>query len=129
MPPKLSVSALVNAFEGTSSRMLRGNRPDIAARDRGRCLVVAGLFRCVGGDPSAIIKQMSSNRQRTLALPWLSGAEKLVTTRALLFPSRGVTLHDTPSPTNLPRLLSLTAGSLSPPQCSLHSPRHRRYYA
>lgn len=31
-PPKLSVSAMVNAFKGTSSRRLRQERPDIAAR-------------------------------------------------------------------------------------------------
>lgn len=31
-PPKLSVSALVNMFKGTSSRMLRRERPDIAQR-------------------------------------------------------------------------------------------------
>lgn len=31
-PPKLSVSVLVNALKGTSSRLLRKDRPDIAAR-------------------------------------------------------------------------------------------------
>ena len=31
-PPKLSVSVLVNALKGTSSRMLRKERPDIAHR-------------------------------------------------------------------------------------------------
>ena len=31
-PPKLSVSVLVNAFKGTSSRRLRQARPDIAAK-------------------------------------------------------------------------------------------------
>ena len=31
-PPKLSVSALANAFKGTSSRRLRQVRPDIAAK-------------------------------------------------------------------------------------------------
>jgi putative transposase len=31
-PPKLSVSAMVNAFKGTSSRRLRQERPDIAAK-------------------------------------------------------------------------------------------------
>lgn len=31
-PPKLSVSALVNAIKGTSSRLLRKARPDIAQR-------------------------------------------------------------------------------------------------
>jgi putative transposase len=31
-PPKLSVSGLVNAFKGTSSRLLREQRPDLARR-------------------------------------------------------------------------------------------------
>lgn len=31
-PPKLSVSVLVNALKGTASRLLRRDRPDIAAR-------------------------------------------------------------------------------------------------
>jgi putative transposase len=31
-PPKLSISVLVNAFKGTSSRRLRQARPDIAAK-------------------------------------------------------------------------------------------------
>lgn len=31
-PPKLSVSVMVNALKGTSSRLLRRDRPDIAAR-------------------------------------------------------------------------------------------------
>lgn len=31
-PPKLSVSVLVNALKSTSSRLLRRDRPDIAAR-------------------------------------------------------------------------------------------------
>ena len=31
-PPKLSVSGLVNALKGTSSRLLRNERPDIADR-------------------------------------------------------------------------------------------------
>src|SRR3954447_2825476 len=31
-PPKLSVSALVNALKGTSSRLLRKARPDLARR-------------------------------------------------------------------------------------------------
>ena len=31
-PPKLSVSVLVNALKGTSSRLLRRDRPDIAER-------------------------------------------------------------------------------------------------
>jgi putative transposase len=31
-PPKLSISGLVNSLKGTSSRMLRKQRPDIASR-------------------------------------------------------------------------------------------------
>lgn len=31
-PPKVSVSGLVNALKGTSSRLLRKERPDIAGR-------------------------------------------------------------------------------------------------
>jgi putative transposase len=31
-PPKLSISVLVNALKGTSSRLLRSERPDIARR-------------------------------------------------------------------------------------------------
>ena len=31
-PPKVSISALVNALKGTSSRLLRKERPDIARR-------------------------------------------------------------------------------------------------
>ena len=35
-PPKLSVSAMVNALKGTSSRLLRRGRPDIAVNyDKG----------------------------------------------------------------------------------------------
>jgi hypothetical protein len=48
-PPKLSVWLLVNAFKGTSSRRLRRNRADIAARESRPRFVVAGLFRCAGG--------------------------------------------------------------------------------
>jgi putative transposase len=33
-PPKHSLSVLVNAFKGTSSRLLRWERPDIASRYR-----------------------------------------------------------------------------------------------
>jgi putative transposase len=33
-PPKHSISVLVNAFKGASSRLLRTERPDIACRYR-----------------------------------------------------------------------------------------------
>ena len=56
-PPKLSVSVLVNAFKGTSSRMLRRNRPDIASRYRDDVLWSPAYFAAsAGGAPLAIIK-------------------------------------------------------------------------
>jgi putative transposase len=57
-PAKLSVSVLVNAFKGTSSRMLRRNRPDIASCYRDDVLWSPAYFAAsVGGAPLAIIKQ------------------------------------------------------------------------
>jgi putative transposase len=65
-PPKLSVSVLVNAFKGTSSRMLRRNRPDIASRYRdGELWSPAYFAASAGGAPLAIIKQyVEHQRQR-----------------------------------------------------------------
>jgi putative transposase len=65
-PPKLSVSVLVNAFKGTSSRMLRRNRPDIASRYRdGELWSPAYFAASAGGVPLAIIKQyVEHQRQR-----------------------------------------------------------------
>jgi putative transposase len=70
-PPKLSVSVLVNAFKGTSSRMLRRNRPDIASRYRDDVLWSPAYFAAAaGGAPSAIIKQyVEQQRQRASSSP------------------------------------------------------------
>lgn len=57
-PPKLSVSALVNAFKGTSSRGLRKARPDIAARYRDGVLWSPSYFAAsTGGAPLEKVKQ------------------------------------------------------------------------
>jgi len=51
-PPKYSVSALVNAFKGTSSRRLRKRRPDIAARYRDGVLWSPSYFAASTGGAS-----------------------------------------------------------------------------
>ena len=57
-PPKLSVSVLVNAFKGTSSRVLRQARPDIAARYHQGVLWSHSYFAAsTGGAPLDKVKQ------------------------------------------------------------------------
>jgi putative transposase len=57
-PSKLSVSVRVNAFKGTSSRLLRRNRPDIASCYRDGVLWSPAYFAAsAGGAPLAMIKQ------------------------------------------------------------------------
>ena len=57
-PPKLSVSALVNAFKGTSSRGLRKARSDIAARERDGVLWPPSYFAASTDDtPLEQVKQ------------------------------------------------------------------------
>jgi len=57
-PPKLSISVLVNAFKGTSSRVLRQQRPDIAARYRDGVLGSPSYFAAsTGGAPLEKVKQ------------------------------------------------------------------------
>jgi putative transposase len=57
-PPKLSISALVNAFKGTSSRGLRKARPDVAARYRDGVLWSPSYFAAsTGGAPLEKLKQ------------------------------------------------------------------------
>ena len=65
-PPKYSVSVLVNALKGTSSRLLRQARPDIAERYwRGGFLWSPSYFAAsAGGAPLVTIKQYVEN-QRT----------------------------------------------------------------
>ena len=57
-PPKLSVSALVNAFKGTSSRGPRKARSDIAARYRDGVLWSPSYFAAsTGGAALEKVKQ------------------------------------------------------------------------
>ena len=58
-PPKLSVSMLVNAFKGTSSRMPRRNRPDIASRYRDRILWSPAYFAASGRQTGPIFRHMN----------------------------------------------------------------------
>lgn len=57
-PPKHSVSVLVNMYKGTSSRLLRKERPDLAARYwRGVLWSPAYFAASAGGAPLSIIRQ------------------------------------------------------------------------
>ena len=57
-PPKLSVSALVNALEGTSSRLLRKERPDLADRYWEGVLWTPSYFAAsAGGAPLSVLRQ------------------------------------------------------------------------
>jgi putative transposase len=63
-PPKYSVSVLVNAFKGTSSRRLRQLRLDIAARYRDGVLWSPSYFAAsTGGAPLEKIKQYVEQRR------------------------------------------------------------------
>ena len=56
-PPKLSVSVLVNALKGTSSRMLRIERPDIASKYWNGVLWSPSYFAAsAGGGPLEKVK-------------------------------------------------------------------------
>ena len=64
-PPKVSVSALVNSLKGASSRRLRSERPDIAARYWKGTLWSPSYFAAsCGGAPIAIVRQYIES-QRT----------------------------------------------------------------
>lgn len=57
-PPKVAVSILVNSLKGVSSRYLRQQRPDIAARYWKGGLWSASYFAAsVGGAPLSVLKQ------------------------------------------------------------------------
>jgi putative transposase len=57
-PPKLSISVLVNAIKGTSSRLLRKERPDIALRYSQGVLWSPSYFAAsAGGAPLERIRQ------------------------------------------------------------------------
>ena len=69
-PPKLSVSVLVNAFNGASNRMLGRNRPDIASRYRDGVLWSPTYFAAsAGGAPLAIIKQYVKQQMQRASSP------------------------------------------------------------
>jgi len=57
-PPKQAVSGIVNTFKGTSSRLLRQARPDLADRYRQGVLWSPSYFAAsVGGAPLESVKQ------------------------------------------------------------------------
>lgn len=63
-PPKHSVSVLVNALKGTSSRLLRQERPDIARNYwRGVLWSPAYFVVSAGGAPLETIKQYVQNQR------------------------------------------------------------------
>src|SRR6188768_1662475 len=57
-PPKLAISALVNALKGTSSRLLRQIRPSIRRRYWSGVLWTPSYFAATaGGAPLSVLKQ------------------------------------------------------------------------
>lgn len=57
-PPKVSISVLVNALKGTSSRVLRKQRPDIAWRYYDGVLWSSSYFAAsTGGAPLEVIQR------------------------------------------------------------------------
>jgi putative transposase len=72
-PPKHSLSILVNAFTGTSRRLLRKQRPDIASRYRDGVLWSPTYFAASTGHATldAIKQYLELQRQRFL--PALKG--------------------------------------------------------
>jgi putative transposase len=63
-------SRLVNAFKGTSSRVLRRLRPDIARRYRNGVLWSPAYFAATaGGAPLAIIKQCVETQREHASSP------------------------------------------------------------
>ncbi|OJB80999.1 transposase [Yersinia ruckeri] len=64
-PPKLAVSSLVNSLKGVSSRLLRRDRPDIAARYyyKGVLWTPSYFASSCGGAPISIIRQYIEQQQ------------------------------------------------------------------
>ena len=63
-PPKHSVSVLVNALKGTSSRLLRSERPDLAARYWQGVLWSLSYFAAsAGGAPLEAVKRYVENQR------------------------------------------------------------------
>lgn len=64
-PPKLAVSSLVNSLKGVSSRLLRRDRPDIAARYYYKDVLWTPSYfaSSCGGAPISIIRQYIEQQQ------------------------------------------------------------------
>lgn len=66
-PPKVAISVLVNSLKGVSSRLLRKQRPDIAASYYKGVLWSPSYFAgSCGGAPISVIRQYIENQQRPL---------------------------------------------------------------
>jgi putative transposase len=68
-PPKLSVSVLVNALKGTSSRMLRRLRPDIARRYSDGVLWSPSYFAASTGGATLDVVKKYVEQQRASTSP------------------------------------------------------------
>ena len=68
-PPKHSVSVLVNALKGTSSRMLRKARPDIANRYRDGVLWSPSYFAASTGGATLELVKRYVEQQRASSSP------------------------------------------------------------
>jgi putative transposase len=67
-PPKLSISVLVNSLKGTSSRMLRKERPDIAGRyDDGVLWSPSYFAASTGGAPLEVVRQYVDQQRASKA--------------------------------------------------------------
>ncbi|EDU7996431.1 IS200/IS605 family transposase [Salmonella enterica subsp. diarizonae] len=64
-PPKLAISSLVNSLKGVSNRLLRRDRPDIAARYyyKGVLWSPSYFASSCGGAPISIIRQYIEQQQ------------------------------------------------------------------
>jgi putative transposase len=69
-PPKHSISVLVNALKGTSSRLLRQARPDLARRYWKDVLWSPSYFAAsAGGAPLSVLKQYVESQRRGSSPP------------------------------------------------------------
>ena len=67
-PPKYSASVLANTFKGTSSRLPRKARPDIAGRYRDGVLWSLSYFAAsTGGAPLEAVKRHAERQQASAA--------------------------------------------------------------
>ena len=68
-PPKLSISVLVNALKGTSSRLLRKERPDIARRYYDGVLWSPSYFAAsTGGAPLEVVRRYVEQQRASTAI-------------------------------------------------------------